>query len=75
MKPFLKKVARFMRGDCPTLHRRYDVSGDVYKNGQDSTPAFSYAFKGEYRMDLRHVLLILSALLVLCCGRKKDKKK
>ncbi len=75
MKPFFKKLAAFFRGGCPAIHRRYDVAGDVYKNGQDETPAFSYAFKGEYTVDVRHILAALSAILVWCATHRKKKKK
>ena len=78
MKPFLKNLTAFLRGSCPAIHRRYDVAGDVYKNREDQEPAFSYAFKGEYTLDVRHLLAAAIGVATWCIShfaKKKRKKK
>ena len=76
MKPFLKKLAAFLRGGCPAIRRRYDVAGDVYRDGkEDDTPVFSYAFKGEYTVDVRHILAAITTIALWCATHRKKKKK
>ena len=71
---FFEGLAAFVKGSTPAIRRRYDVEGEVYRNRKDATPIFSYAFKGDFTLDLRH-LLVGAATVAALCAKKQIKKK
>jgi hypothetical protein len=65
MKQFFQNVAHFLRTHRFSVRRRYDVAQEFYRDRDDPQPAFAYALKGEYHIDLRHILAAVGTLCTL----------
>lgn len=70
-KEFFRTAAKRLRTLDPAVHTRFDFGGDVFRHRKDADPAFSYAMRGDIRIDRRKLLsgflLLLSLLLFRRC--------
>lgn len=74
-RQFCEGVSRALKQHNPAVQARFDVGGDVYRNREEAEPAFSYAFKGNFRLDRRRLLGALACLLALCALLHRRKRK
>lgn len=76
-KEMIRAAAKHLRACDPALHTRFDFCGDVYRHRRDPEPAFSYALRGDVRIDRRKLLsalaLLLSLVLFRCFRRARRK--
>lgn len=74
-KTFCAGVAQALRKHDPAVCTRFDVGGDFYRNREEDSPAFSYALKGNFRMDRRRILAACACLLTLFALFHPKKKR
>ena len=73
MKRFFGGLSRLLKCN-PAWHACFDLGEAVYRNEGDATPAFSYALKGSFKITLRQVLAVGTALACLCLIGKRSKQ-
>lgn len=73
-KTFCERVSHALKTHDPAVNTRFDVGGDFYRNREETSPAFSYAFKGNFRLNRRRILAACTGILaVLLLFRRKRK--
>ena len=73
-KTFCDRVSHALKTHDPAVNARFDVGGDFYRNREETSPAFSYAFKGNFRLNRRRILTACAGLLALLLLFRRKRK-
>ena len=73
-KTFCERVSHALKTHDPAVNARFDVGGDFYRHREETSPAFSYAFKGNFRLNRRRILTACAGLLALLLLFRRKRK-
>lgn len=73
-RQFCTSVAHALKKHDPAVRARFDVGGDFYRSREEAAPAFSYALKGNFRLDRRRIFTVLACFLTLSALLHRKKK-